>query len=84
MIRTVIFDIDGLIIDSKSIESKALLLYCKRVRLKENGLINNPGRGDGLKEFMNEYQITEKEKRFIRKKRQIFASLIKWSTISYL
>ncbi len=83
MIKAVIFDLDGLIIDSEPIHSKSLELLIKKYGIVPEynsvGLLHKPGLGgeNYYKEIREKYGIKDGEDRLRRIRRRIYADLIK-------
>lgn len=83
MIKAVIFDMDGLIVDSEPIHSfsleKLLLEYGKKPVFNEQGLIHNVGEaGEESFNFLRErYSLNEDINVWKEKRRAIFAELVR-------
>jgi HAD superfamily hydrolase (TIGR01509 family) len=83
MIRAVIFDMDGLIIESESLQSKAyeqiVREYRKQPQYEENGLIHTVGiRGDeAWKVLLAKHNITADIEKLRERKREIYVNLLK-------
>lgn len=83
MIQAVIFDFDGLIIDSEPLQSKAfemlLTKYGKVPVLNNRGLVHEPGVGEPINntKIIQHYEIKEKLDIFMEKRRKIYLELLK-------
>lgn len=80
--RAIIFDLDGVLVDSEPLESKALekllLSYGKKPKYNDVGLIHKPGTaGDVYMDIINDYQLNEELEILRTKKRKIFKQLVK-------
>lgn len=86
-IRAVIFDMDGVIVDSEPIHSKSLELlaraYKKNPIYNKQGLLHTVGiSGDkGYLEFMKKHKIKESLEILRRKRRSFFVNLLKQKLI---
>lgn len=82
MIKAVIFDLDGLIVDSEPIESKSLEILLRKYgripEYQENGLIHTAGMAGNTYNVLREkYKLADDIKILRRKKRRIYTSLLK-------
>ncbi|OGD83415.1 hypothetical protein A2165_02390 [Candidatus Curtissbacteria bacterium RBG_13_40_7] len=78
-IKAVIFDLDGVILDSEPIESLTLTMllneYGKKPKLNKLGLMHTPGPGKGTYEMLiRKYKLDEDLDTLKKRKREIFLS----------
>lgn len=87
MIRAVIFDMDGLIIETESLQSKAyeqiIREHGKAPVFEENGLVHKIGlRGDDAwKTVLDKHDLTANIEQLRKRKRELYAEILKKNLI---
>ena len=80
MIKAVIFDMDGVIVDTEPVHSKALEIlikqYGKTPLFKETGLVHTAGGEEMDQKVMEAHKINDSTKNFTFRRREIFVKLL--------
>lgn len=85
-IKAVIFDMDGLLIDTESLQSKSFELliktYGKKPILQKNGLVHDVGtKGNIPRIVMKKHKINEDVEALTKKRHKIYADILKSTKI---